>query len=122
MTPLPIVIRKAGFELTLVRRVGRVVIYRQHFLDSDPDHDAYEVILAQVRNSNHRGEPVDPYEGYPAAESWGRKAWTFTSAANAVQKLEQLVQKASCAGTVSPRNRPDSGTGQKGPCRFWISQ
>ena len=30
MTPLGAVIRKAGFELTLIRRLGRAAIYRQH--------------------------------------------------------------------------------------------
>ena len=104
MTGLPAVIRKAGFELTLVRRVGRVAIYRQHLPSGIPDQDAYEVILPQVRNTNHKGEPVEPYEGYPSAESWGKKGWTFTRLAKAVQKLKQLARKASCAGTVSRKN------------------
>jgi len=43
MTPLPRVIRQAGFELTLIQRVGRVAIYRQHLPGANPDHDAYEV-------------------------------------------------------------------------------
>jgi len=105
MKPLPPVIRKAGFELTLIRRVDRVAIYRQHLPGGNPEHDAYEVILPQVRNTNHDGEPVEPYEAYPSAESWGKKGWTFTGLAKAVQKLEQLAQKASCAGTVSRKNR-----------------
>jgi hypothetical protein len=92
MTSLPAVIRKAGFELTMIRRAGRV-------------------ILLQVRHTDHNGRPVEPYEGYPAAESWGRKAWTFTSLARAVQKLEQLAQKASCRGTVGHSNRFE-GQGQ----------
>src|SRR5260370_18273997 len=105
MTPLGAVIHKDKLELALVRRVGRVAIYRQHRPGGNPDHDAYEVILAQVRNTNHKGEPVDPYEGYPAAGSWGKKGWTFTDLAKAVQKLNQLVQKPSAAGTVSRKNR-----------------
>jgi hypothetical protein len=107
MTPLPPVIRKAGFELTLIQCLGRVAIYRQHLLGANPDHDAYEVILPQVRTTNHKGEPVEPYEGYPSAESWGKKGWTFTSLAKALQKLQELAQKGSCAGTVSRRNRWD---------------
>ena len=117
MTPLPAAIHKAGFELTLVRRVGRVAIYRQHLLDGNPDHDVYELILAQVRNTNHKGQPVDTYERYHAAESLGKKGWTFSTSPETVQELEQLIQKASCAGTVSRKNRSDPGTGQKGPCR-----
>ncbi len=105
MTPLPAVIRKGGFELTMITRVGRAAIYRQHLPGGNPDRDAYEVILPQVRNTDHKGEPVEPYEGYPAAESWGKKGWTFTSLAKAVQKLKELAQKASCAGTVSRKNR-----------------
>jgi hypothetical protein len=107
MTPLPPVIRKAGFELRLIRRIGRAAIYRQHLLGGNPDHDAYEVILAQIRTTNHKGEPEEPYEAYPAAESWGKKGWTFTGLAKAVQKLKQLAQKASRAGTVSRKNRLD---------------
>ena len=107
MTPLPATVRKAGFELTRIERVGRVAIYRQHLPGADADHDAYEVILLQVRNTNHKGELVEPYEGYPAAESWGKKGWTFTGLAKAVQKLKELAQKASPTGTVSCRNRWD---------------
>jgi hypothetical protein len=109
-TPLPAVTRKGGFELTMVKRVGRIAIYRQHLPGGDPDHDAYEVILPQVRNTNHKGEPVEAYEGYPAAESWGKKGWTFTSLTRAAQKLKQLAQKASRAGTVSRKNRLEGQT------------
>jgi hypothetical protein len=105
MTPLPAVIHKGGFELTLLLRNGRVAIYRQHRLSSTPDHDAYEVILPQVRTTNHRGESVEPYEAFPSAESWGKKGWTFTTLAKAVQRLLQLTRKASCEGTLSRRNR-----------------
>jgi hypothetical protein len=108
MIPLPSVIRKNGFELTMVRRVGRVAIYRQHLPTGNPTHDAYEVILAQSRNTNHEGEPVRPYECYPAAESWGKKGWTFTNLAEAVQKLQRLTGKVSRAGTVKRKNRFDS--------------
>jgi hypothetical protein len=107
MTPLPAVIRKGGFELTLVKRVGRVAIYRQHLPGGSPDHDAYEVIVPQVRHTNHKGETVEPYEGYPAAESWGKNGWTFTNASKAVQKLKQLAGKTSRAGTASRKNRLD---------------
>jgi hypothetical protein len=107
MTPLPAVIRKNGFELTMVRRVGRLAIYRQHLPGGNSDHDAYEVILAQTRDTNHDGEAVEPYECYPAAESWGKKGWTFTSLAKAVQKIKQLTRKASCRGTVRRKNRFD---------------
>jgi hypothetical protein len=105
MTPLPEVIRKGGFELTMVRRVGRVAIYRQHLPGGDPDHDAYEVILPQMRDTDHTGQPVEPYEGYPAVESWGQKGWTFTGLEKALQKLEKLTRRGSRAGTVSCRNR-----------------
>jgi hypothetical protein len=97
--------QKGGFELTMIRRKGRAVIYRQHFPGSNPDHDAYEVIRAQLRNTDRRGEPVEPYEGYPAAESWGQKGWTFTSLQKAIEKLNDFTRKASRAGTVSRRNR-----------------
>jgi hypothetical protein len=109
MTPLPTIIRKDGFELMLMRRQGRAAIYRQHRPGSDPRHDAYEVILPQVRDTNHKGQLVEPYEGYPAVESWGTKGWTFSTLGEAVQKLLQLSektsQKVSRARTVSRRNR-----------------
>ncbi len=107
MTSLPAVVGKAGFELTMIRRVGRAAIYRQHLPSGNPDHDAYEVIVPQVRNTDYRGQPVEPYEGYPAAESWGKKGWTFTGFAQAAQKLKQVAQKAPRAGTVSRKNRSD---------------
>jgi hypothetical protein len=105
MSPLPTVIRKGGFELTLIRRVGRVALYRQHLPGGNPDHDAYEVILPQLRDTDHTGQPVEPYEGYPAAEAWGQKGWTFTCLTKAVQKLKHLAQKSSRVRTVSRKNR-----------------
>jgi hypothetical protein len=114
MTPLPSLIRKGGFELTMIKRVGQVAIYRQHLPGGNPEHDAYEVILPQVRNTNHEGEPVEPYEAYPSAESWGKKGWTFTGLAKAVQKFKQLAQKASRAGTVSRKNRLDGQRRSRG--------
>jgi hypothetical protein len=107
MTPLPRVIRKGGFELRMLKRVGRAVIYRQHVSDGNPDCDAYEVILPQPRNTDHNGKPIAPYEGYPSAGSWGKKGWTFTSLAKALQKVQGLTQKASRRGTESRRNRFD---------------
>ena len=118
MIPLPSVISKAKFELTLIRRVGWGAIYRQHLPGGNLGPDAYEVILVHVRTTNHKGQPVDPYEGYPPAESWGKKGWTFTALARAEQKVNELAQKASCAGTVSRKNRfgrrsrPKVGTNQ----------
>ena len=103
ITPLPAVIHKGGFELTIVKGVDRAAIYRQHFPGDNPNHDAYDVILPQVRDTNYEGQPVAPYEGYPAAESWGKKGWTFTALASAVQKFKQLA-KASRRGTVSRKN------------------
>ena len=110
MTRLAAVIRKGGFKLTTVRRVGRVAIYRQHLPGCNPATDSYEVVPPPIRNTNHNGQPVEPYETYPSAESWGKKGWTFTSlgkAAEKLGKLQKLAQKASCAGTVSRRNRFD---------------
>jgi hypothetical protein len=108
MIPLPSPIHKGGFELTMLKRLGRVAIYRQHLPGGSPDQDAYEVILPQTRTTKYTGEAVDPYEGYPAAESWGKKGWTFTSLAKAIKKLKRLqkfAQKGPCSGTVSRKTR-----------------
>jgi hypothetical protein len=70
--------------------------------------------LPQMRHTDHNGHPAAPYEGYPSAESWGTKGWTFTSLAKALAKAQQLAQKASCAGTVSRRNRFDGRKGLRG--------
>jgi hypothetical protein len=81
MTSLPPVIRKAGFELTLIQRVGRVALYRQHLPGGNPSHDAY---------TNHEGEPVEPYESYPAAESWGKRAGPLQSWPRLLKSLSGL--------------------------------
>jgi len=103
MTPLPLTVGKAGFELSQLIRNGKVAIYRQHRPGSDSVHDTYEVILPQVRNTNHKGDSVDPYEAFPSKESWGKKGWTFTTFDEAFNKLLQLIGRASCAGTASPK-------------------
>ena len=59
MTPLRVIMGKGGFELRMVRRQGRAGIYRQHLPGGNPDHDAYEVIMFQFRNTNYKGEPVE---------------------------------------------------------------
>ena len=71
MTPLPEVIRKRGFELTLVSRKGKAAIYRQHWPGGNPDNDAYEVILPRLLNTDFDGQPVEPHESYPESEAWG---------------------------------------------------
>ena len=105
MRLLPASIGKAGFELTLIRRKGRAAIYRQHLPGGNPNHDAYEVILAQSRDTNHEGQPAEPYEAYPAAESWGQKGGTVTSLDKAIEKLIELTRNGSRTRTVSRRNR-----------------
>jgi hypothetical protein len=114
MTGLRTIVLKGGFELLLVLRTGRVAIYRQQPPGGNPDHDGYEVILPQVRNTNHKGEPVEPYEAFPSAESWGKKGWTFPNLDKAVQKLLQLTRKASAAGTVSRKNRLQARRSRRG--------
>jgi hypothetical protein len=105
MTPLPKVIRKEGFELTLVSRKGKAAIYRQHWASGSPDNDADEVILPLLRKTNHLGQPVEPYETYPSSEEWGRRGWTLTTVARAQEKLEQIAKKGPGSGDRSRRNR-----------------
>jgi hypothetical protein len=111
MTPLPRTVRKDDFDLVQVLRNNKVAIYRQHRPDSDAIYDAYEVILPQVRNTNYKGEPVEAYEGYPSAESWGEKGWTFTNFDDAFEKLLKVTRKASRTRTVSRRNRRSGQAG-----------
>lgn len=113
MTLLPASLGKAGFELTLVKRVGRVAIYRQHLPGGTPTHDAYEVILPQIRETDHMGQAVEPYESYPAAESWGQKGWTVTTFDKAIEKLNELTRNGSCTRTVSRRNRFEGDAGSR---------
>jgi hypothetical protein len=105
MTPLPEVIRRGGFELTLVSRKGNAAIYRQHRPSGNPDNDAYEVILPRVLNTNFLGEALPPYEAYSKAEEWGIRGWTFTTLNGAKSKLEEVSQKAPRSLHVSRRNR-----------------
>jgi hypothetical protein len=80
-------------------------MYRQHRPGSDAVHDGYEVILPRVLKTNHKGEPVEPYEAYPWPESWGKQGWTFTDLARASQKCDEFAGKVSRARHVSRRNR-----------------
>jgi hypothetical protein len=105
MTPLPEVIRKGGFDLTLVSRKGKAAIYWQHWPSGNPDNDAYEIILPRVLNTNFLGEAVPPYEAYPKAEECGIKGWTLTTLDGAKRKLEEASQKAPRSLHVSRRNR-----------------
>jgi hypothetical protein len=105
MRPIASKVQKGGFQLTLVRREGRVAMYRQHRPGSDAVHDGYEVILPRVLKTNHKGEPVEPYEAYPWPESWGKQGWTFTDLARASQKCDEFAGKVSRARHVSRRNR-----------------
>ena len=105
MRPLPEIIRRGGFELTLVGRKGKAAIYRQHSPSGNPDNAAYEVILPRVLNTNFLREAVPPYEAYPKAEEWGIRGWTLTTLDGAKSKLEEVSQKAPRSLHVSRRNR-----------------
>jgi hypothetical protein len=55
-TTLPEVIRRGGFELTLVSRKGKAAIYRQHWPSGNPDDDAYEAFKPAAEQGDWRAD------------------------------------------------------------------
>jgi hypothetical protein len=81
-------VRKAGFDLNLVERLGEWGIYRQ----SKPgiNRDSFELVRIRIARPTvlPGGVCLPEREIYPPSESWGVDGFTFTTEEDARRKLE----------------------------------
>lgn len=88
MKKLPSMLKKDGFNLTLVERKGNVCIYKhQHPLG---EAECFEVVIPAVYHKDFTGKEVEPYESYPGTNTWGKKGFTCLTLERARSKMEEL--------------------------------
>ncbi len=91
MIPLPLKLRKNGFNYNQVLRGLRSCLYRQRLIEKI---DAYEVFKIRIRSARYiQGKFLQAKERFPADEDFGKFAWTYTNFENAKKKYDELEQK-----------------------------
>lgn len=92
-------IRKRGFDLEQIIRVGMAAIYSQ---SQEGKLLAYEVIEIKERgDTEFNGRTVLAHEKYPADSEWGRTGWSFLTMGNpnevalkrAREKFDELLKR-----------------------------
>lgn len=68
---------KKGFLFNLVKRIGRIAIFKKTRLTTNKD-DSYEVIIVQKHDGYFMaGTFIKAGECFPGNNDWGSKGWTY---------------------------------------------
>ena len=88
---LPCSLRRDGFDLRQVERVGCVALYEK----TKGNYTGWEIILIRKRPGRHlpRGKYLPAREQYPSSADWGIRGWTAMSLADAKKEFNKLVQR-----------------------------
>jgi hypothetical protein len=88
--------RSGGFNVTVLKRHGDVVMLSKTRPSWDPTVDHLEVCLVR-RHSGFTvaGHNIPPGEYLPANEEWGDKGWSFNRRADAEHKYADLIEAES---------------------------
>ena len=89
MNPLPPVIRKNGFEYTLILRTERKCVYRQRVSENLYYFEVF-VIRKKPGQIFGQGREYPQREAFPKNEDFGKSAWTYHKLADALAKFELL--------------------------------
>ena len=88
MKLLPEKFTKKGFKHVLIKREGRVALYKRYQQESIKTLH-YEVVVISQHNGIHiEGNYIEPGELYPSTSQWGSFGWTFGK-----NQLEQAEEK-----------------------------
>ena len=80
--------RHSGFELTQLKRVGDIAIYRQTKGKQPP---GFEVVVIRRREACIAfGTELPATEVYPPNEAWGASGFTYRTLGEAERKFEAL--------------------------------
>lgn len=88
MKTIPEKFTKKGFKHQLIKREGKVAIYRRHGTESTKTFH-YEVVVINTHNGIHiEGNYIEPGELYPSSSQWGTFGWTFSK-----EQLKEAEEK-----------------------------
>lgn len=88
MKPLPLNLRKNGFNYTQVLRGKRSCIYMQRYSEKTKQ---YEVFLIKERQARELwGKILPASEIFPNNEAFGRWAWAYNTFDRAKEKFDEL--------------------------------
>jgi hypothetical protein len=88
MKPLPLKLRKNGFNYTQVLRGGRSCLYSQEVSKNSYCFEVFEIIIS--RDNSIGGKIIESREKFPHNEAFGKWAWSFMNYSDAVKKFKEL--------------------------------
>lgn len=88
---LPGQLRHDGFDLRLVKRVGRVALYEK----TKGEYTCWEIILVRKRSGRllPTGKFLPARECYPASSDWGIRGWTAMTLTRAKKRFNELLPR-----------------------------
>ena len=90
--PLPIRLRRDGFDYRQIARERDAAIYEQRWSGPSNASVCYEVIRIRRREGFQiDGRFVEPAEVYPNSEAWGVDGFTLTDKDAALAKLKEVA-------------------------------
>lgn len=93
-TPLPLQLRKNGYDYKQVKRNEHAAIYEQ---SDDGIFIAYEVFAIETQEASERnGIKYEAKELFPHNERFGKKAWSVKT----IERAEQLFDSLSIIATT----------------------
>lgn len=80
--------RKGGFDYSLLKRKGSIVMYSQ----TVGNYLAFEVMRVHTETVDKRFHNAGD-EYLPSTNEWGTRGWTYTNREDADRKFIELVEK-----------------------------
>jgi len=91
MKPLPLTLRKNGFNYTQLLRGVKTYIYEQEVLKDLKYYEVFQIKIAPERI--FKGKVIEPHERFPHDEAFGVWAWTYRNYESALKKFEELEKE-----------------------------
>ncbi len=97
MQPLPSTFYSAGWNFTLIKRTGNVVLFSKHKRGHKLTH--YEVAIVQRRKARTfpNGDTYPEHEAMPSSEEWGTHGWCPYDLSAAHKRFDRTVRELARA-------------------------
>lgn len=91
MKPLPETFRQDGFDFTMLRREGRVAMFRKA---KSERNTGFEVVIVQWRPEHEwQGKIYPASEAMPGNELWGKQGWSQVTREAADARFRELIAR-----------------------------
>ena len=94
LKPVPLRLRRYGFDLVQIRREGDVAVYEQ--TKPGTKIRVYQVVRIRTKRADlYTGPEFSHAEHYPSPEEWGSLAWTARDRESAFLLADRLLSKTA---------------------------